>query len=100
MKAVRLLLIALSLLIVGSVLIYVFEGGAFSINAIIYEVVSAICTAGLSFGITSLLSIASKILIIVLMIVGRIGMLTIPLLFKTKETNSSIEYISSKIIVG
>ena len=99
-KAVRILLIAILLLIVGSMLIYVFEGGACTIDSVVYEVVSAVCTAGLSFGITPTLSVMSKLVLVTLMYVGRIGMLTIPLAFKTKETNSSIEYVSAKIIVG
>jgi Trk-type K+ transport system membrane component len=42
----------------------------------------------------------SKLTIIILMYVGRVGMLTIPLAFKQKETNSSIEYVNAKITVG
>lgn len=98
-KAVRIAIIMASLLIVGSILIFVFEGSAVSLDAIIYEVLSAICTVGLSFGITPLLSVGSKIVLILLMYVGRIGMLTIPLAFKSKDT-AAIEYVNAKIIVG
>ncbi len=99
-KAIRIVLIAVLLLFVGTTLIYIFEGGACSLNSIIYEVISSICTVGLSFGITPMLSVMSKLTLIGLMFVGRIGMLTIPLAFKTKETNSAIEYVNAKIIVG
>ena len=99
-KAVRITLIAFTLLLVGSLLLYVFEGGKYEMDCIVYEVVSAICTTGLSFGITPHLGVVSKITLVALMYVGRIGMLTIPLAFKTKETNSSIEYVTAKIIVG
>jgi trk system potassium uptake protein TrkH len=99
-KAVRITLIAVSLLFVGTVLIYLFEGGSMSIAGIAYDVVSAICTVGLSFGITPSFCVMSKLTIIILMYVGRVGMLTIPLAFKQKETNSSIEYVNAKITVG
>ena len=99
-KAVRITLIAISLLLVGVAIIYICEGGVFGIDSLIYEVVSAICTVGLSFGITPSLCAMSKLTLIVLMYVGRVGMLTIPLAFKSKETNSAIEYVNAKITVG
>lgn len=99
-KALRITLIAASLLLVGTALVFVFEGGDCSIDSVIYEVTSAICTVGLSFGITPSLCVMSKLTLVVLMYIGRIGMLTIPLAFKTKEVNTSIEYIGAKIIVG
>ena len=98
-KAVRIAIIMAGLLLVGSILIFVFEGSVVSLDAIIYEVLSAICTVGLSFGITPLLSVGSKLVLILLMYVGRIGMLTIPLAFKSKDT-AAIEYVNAKIIVG
>ena len=99
-KAVRITIIAISLLLVGVAIIYICEGGVFGIDSLIYEVVSAICTVGLSFGITPSLCAMSKLTLIVLMYVGRVGMLTIPLAFKSKETNSAIEYVNAKITVG
>lgn len=99
-KALKITLIAASLLLVGTALVFVFEGGDCSIDSVIYEVMSAICTVGLSFGITSSLSVVSKLTLIILMYIGRIGMLTIPLAFKTKETGTAIEYANAKIIVG
>ena len=99
-KAVRISLIATMLLFVGVSIIYLCEGGTLGMQCLIYEVMSAICTVGLSFGITSSLCIISKLTLVVLMFVGRVGMLTIPLAFKSKETNSSIEYTNAKIMVG
>lgn len=99
-KAVRIVLIAIFLLLIGSVLIYIFEGGKFSVASIVYDVISAICTVGLSFGITPMLCSWSKLMLVTLMYVGRVGMLTIPLAFKQKETNSAIDYVNAKIMVG
>ena len=99
-KAVRIALIAATLLLLGSILIFTFEKGAVSVDGVVYEVVSAICTVGLSFGITPSLCVMSKLTLVLLMFVGRVGMLAVPLAFKQKETSSSIEYVSAKIIVG
>lgn len=99
-KAVRITFLAIAFLILGVGLVYIFEGGALAIDSVVYEVLAAICTAGLSFGITPVLSVMSKLTLVALMYVGRVGMLTIPLAFKSKETNSSIEYVNAKIMVG
>lgn len=47
--------------------------------AVVFEVVSAICTVGLSMGITAELSPVGKLVVIALMFVGRCGPLTIGL---------------------
>lgn len=99
MKAVRIVMIALSVLVGGTILIYLFESSLIPLDAVLYETVSAICTVGLSFGITPSLCVGSKLVLILMMYIGRIGMLTIPLAFKTKET-AGIEYTEAKIIVG
>ncbi len=99
MKAVRITLIALVCLAIGTISIYFIENGAIEFQAILYETVSAICTVGLSFGITPTLAVGSKLVLVLMMFIGRIGMLTIPLAFKTKET-VGIEYSEAKFIVG
>ena len=99
-KSIRITLIAIMLVIVSTMAIYVIEGGVYSLGSIVYETVSAVCTVGLSFGITPFLSIPSKLILSGLMYMGRIGMLTIPLAFKTKDYGADIEYVEAKITVG
>lgn len=67
---------------------------------LLFEVISAIGTVGLSVGITSSLMNFSKILIIILMFIGRIGPITIAILFGNKKSGSGIKYPSTDIIVG
>ena len=98
-KAARIVLIGVMFIFVGSLLVFVFEGMKISYGVVLFESVSAICTVGLSLGITPMLSVGSKLVLIMLMYIGRIGMLTIPLAFKTKE-NLSIDYVEAKIVVG
>ena len=48
----------------------------FSFDHLLFEVASALGTVGLSVGVTSDLSSIGKVLIIVLMFIGRVGVLT------------------------
>lgn len=67
-----------------------------------FEVVSAFATVGLSIGGTPSLTVLGKILIMILMFLGRVGSLTIfiALLSKNNRIKSKIRYAEGKIIVG
>lgn len=99
-KATRIVLIAFASLIVGTLFVFTFEGGAFDLDVVIFECLSSLCTVGLTYGITPILCWQSKLVISLMMYMGRIGMLTIPLAFKTKTQPTHIEYIDAKITVG
>lgn len=98
-KAVKIVLIAVGVLFIGTIMVFLFEKSEFGFGTVLFECVSAISTAGISLGITPLLSVPSRIVLMLMMYIGRIGMLTIPLAFKTKET-TGIEYVEAKLIVG
>lgn len=67
---------------------------------LLFETFSAIGTVGLSVGITGQLMTVSKLVIIVLMFIGRIGPITIAILFSGKKKEIGIKYPSTDIIVG
>ncbi len=67
---------------------------------IIFEVVSAIGTVGLSSGITSSLTSFAKIIIITLMFFGRIGPLTILTAMEQKKKDYDIRYPEETISIG
>lgn len=98
-KSFRIVLLGVGFVFIGSILLYVLEGMQYSYGTVFFESISALSTAGLSFGITPYVSLGSKIVLIMLMYVGRIGVLTIPLTFKIKEYHS-VDYIEAKIVVG
>ncbi|HJD20810.1 MAG TPA: H(+)-transporting ATPase [Candidatus Gemmiger faecigallinarum] len=75
-KASVITLLALSVVIVGTYLMLIFDPQVTSMQAL-FEVVSAFGTVGLSTGITAGLSDASKLLSILIMYIGRLGPLTI-----------------------
>lgn len=66
----------------------------------LYEVVSAIGTVGLSRDLTSNLTLASKLIIILTMYLGRIGPISLALFFNTKKNVNLIEYPEGKMPVG
>lgn len=70
---------------------------------IVFEVVSAFATVGLTLGVTSKLTFAGKLVIILLMIIGRLGPITISIaLFKKhKEAKQpKAQYPHGNIIIG
>lgn len=74
-----------------------------ALNDIIFEVVSAFGTVGLSLGITGSLGVFSKILIAITMFIGRLGPLTVISIWNTRwmqNTSEHVKYIEEKIIIG
>ena len=84
-----------------SLLLTVFEPNR-SLEAIIFESLSAFGTVGLSLGITPSLSIMGKVILAIMMFFGRIGPLTIVFALSNRMTNSSrdlLRYPEGKIMV-
>ncbi|MFN8369391.1 MAG: TrkH family potassium uptake protein [Bacteriovoracaceae bacterium] len=68
---------------------------------IMFEVVSAFGTVGLSLGITPYLSVSGKLLITLLMFIGRVGPLTLFLAIgEQKVSKGKIEYPEGQIMIG
>ena len=70
---------------------------------IAFEVVSAFATVGLTLGATAKLSLAGRLVIIILMIIGRLGPITISIaLFKKhKEVKKSkVQYPYGNLLIG
>lgn len=67
---------------------------------VLFEVLSAIGTAGMTVGITRDLNIISRVIIAVLMYCGRLGSLSFALIFAQKNNMGSVRQPQEKIIVG
>jgi len=65
------------ILILGTWIVLLIEGSAFPFEKILFEITSALSTVGLSTGITGDLSDSSKVVISIMMFIGRLGVLTI-----------------------
>lgn len=67
----------------------------------LYEAISAIATVGLSTGITPILSVPAKLLMILFMYFGRVGILTISLGFlQSKKANECFKYANTDLLIG
>ncbi|WP_237036438.1 TrkH family potassium uptake protein [Mediannikoviicoccus vaginalis] len=73
------------ILVVGNIIVFM---EPFKTSDVLYEVISALGTVGISRGITAILSPLSKILIIITMFFGRVGILTI--IFATKKRKQKL----------
>ena len=99
-KTVRVIIVAIMLIISSVFLICLIEGNTFSVTEVFYEVISAISTVGTTMGITPNLQLASRMIIILLMFVGRVGTITLTVAFANREKVNDIEYPDSKLMVG
>ncbi len=98
-KAIKIFMAQLLALIIAVIVVSIIDSGI-GINAILFECVSAIGTVGLTMGITPVLSIGSRLILCMLMFVGRVGLLTIGLAVSASSTTHEIEYQNTDIIVG
>jgi len=71
-----------------------------SVFELLFEVVSAFATVGLSLGVTANLTFWGKIVIIATMFVGRTGIFAMALGFARYEKEKFFEYPSASIMVG
>ena len=72
------------------------------IMVLLFEAVSALGTVGLSLGITSDLSSAGKVVIIVSMFMGRVGLLTLGFFLSqtARKPSLNIKYPDARILIG
>lgn len=72
----------------------------FSLLELAFEVYSAFGTTGLSLGITAGLSAIGKVVIMIMMFVGRIGILSFLFLIRGKPTKDLYHYPKAKMLIG
>ncbi|MCM3717537.1 TrkH family potassium uptake protein [Fictibacillus phosphorivorans] len=70
------------------------------IEEIFFEVCSAFGTTGLSTGITGNLSSTGKVILMILMFIGRIGVLSFLFIIRGKAVTENIHYPKEKLIIG
>jgi trk system potassium uptake protein TrkH len=100
-KAFTIIIVYIIAVFVSVIVLSITEGAAYL--DIVFEVCSAIGTVGLSCGITSSLTTTGKVIIILLMIMGRVGPVTIVLSFTNSIKNrkaNSVRYPKAELLVG
>lgn len=96
-KSFAIMFLGLSVVGLFSLILFILEDKPFL--PVIFEVFSAFGTVGLSCGITPTLSFWGKIIIMLVMFIGRLGPITIASAIMEEEP-SRIRYPEEKIIVG
>lgn len=99
-KAYALFTIAIALVFVMASAIVLFEKGRFQFIDILFETVSAFGTVGVSRGMTQFLSNNSKIILSIMMYIGRIGPTTFAMGMFLKDHSKKYRFAEGKFIVG
>lgn len=97
-RALVVTILGMSIVLIATTILCITEKA--SLDYIVYEVVSAFGTVGLSLGLTPNLSTEGKLIISFIMFCGRLGPLTVALSLAKKSMPSSIKYPEDKIIIG
>lgn len=111
-KAMSLVILGVVVIFISFISVFAFEAkmdvkeiglDSTKASALAYEVFSAFGTVGVSAGVTPHLSIGSKIIIIILMFIGRLGPITFIQLTGTKmsfDNQGKYKYVEEDFLIG
>ena len=98
-NATALFVLVLFLSMLGASVLCIADG--VSLQNAVYEVVSAICTVGLTTGVTPQLGVLSQLVLIVFMFFGRLGVMTISIGFMAADrAGARVQYAETKVMIG
>lgn len=97
-QALTVVLLSLALISIGTFIIL--SATDFPLSVVLFETISAFATVGLSTGITGELPPIGEIVLIVLMLVGRVGTITIATALALGRGRSAVSYPEERPIVG
>lgn len=97
-QAVTLVILLASLIAFSTYIVLVLT--PHTLDRVLFEVISAAATVGLSTGITADIPVAGQALLVLLMFVGRIGPLTLGSALALKERARRYELPEERVIVG
>jgi len=100
-RAVTVTLLFAAVLFGGTLLLSITENSnGFTMSDIMFEAASALGTVGLTTGITSMLTTAGKVIIIAMMLIGRLGPLTLLAALTFNLKPGRYNYPQEAVIVG
>lgn len=103
MKAFVMLFLYVTLVMGATLILFITETvpEKAGIEYILFEVISAVATVGLSMGLTPELTVGGKIIVMFLMFIGRVGIFTVLLSLTSKENDQgNYHYPKGKVIIG
>lgn len=105
-KAITIVVLGIAFLFVAAFALLAIEGQRaeelFTFENIFFEAFSAFGTVGLSAGITPMLSIPSRWILMIVMFAGRVGLMTLTfaLANRSQKKNANIRYPEERFMVG
>lgn len=97
-QAIAVALLAVGLVAIGTVALMLMTD--FALDEILFEVVSAFGTVGMSTGITAALPPAGQLVLVLLMFIGRLGPITFASALALRERTVSYELPKERPIIG
>jgi trk system potassium uptake protein TrkH len=97
-RALTITITATAIIIISTIGVLLFE--QCTLKEALFEVISAFGTVGLSTGITQSLSAGSKIILILTMFIGRIGISTLSVAIAIRGTINKMAYPEETITIG
>ena len=99
-QALAILAACLMIVMTGTLIICAVEPSSMGLKEILFECVSALSNTGLSMSVTPRLTAASRIVIIIIMHAGRVGILTLALALGEKRTADEIRKPVDTLLIG
>lgn len=99
-RAFAVMILAIIICFTALAVILGFENGKHQFLEIFFEVMSAFGTCGLSLGITSELATPSKIVIMIVMFIGRVGLITFVVMLGGKAEPVKYHYPKERVMIG
>lgn len=97
-QAISVALLAVALVVVSTLILMLMTD--FTLDQVLFEVVSAFATVGLSTGITADIPVAGQVVLIVLMFIGRLGPITFASALAFQERPRVYELPKERPIIG
>lgn len=99
-QALAILTACLMIVLAATLVICAVEPDSVGFKGALFECVSALGTVGLSLNLTPELGVASRIILILLMYAGRVGILTLALALGEKRTVSEVRKPLDTLLIG
>lgn len=87
-------------MVMTTLLILIITEPGVPVVALLFEITSAFGTCGMSLGVTSELSLIGKILIMLLMFIGRVGLISFLYTLGGKTNKTPYRYPKERVIIG
>lgn len=87
-------------MVVAALILLSITDPTISTHALLFEITSAFGTCGMSLGITSSLSVTGKVVIMLLMFIGRVGLISFLLSLGGRAQQPHYDYPEERVIIG